>query len=112
MAEEIRIIRGDTEDFDFQALDDDGNPLALSGVWSIWFDSDLASYNSIDDPEKFIIETSPYTTGQGVFTLESIETDPDADQQSYDYKIKVFKNDDPLLVKTISSGRLIFVDEA
>ena len=112
MAEEIRILRGDTEDFIFQAYDDEGLPLALSGVWNIWFDSDLVSYNSVDNPEKFIIEQPPYGTGQGVFTLESDQTDPDTDIERFHYKIKVFRDDNPAIVKTISSGYLIFIDEA
>ena len=112
MAQELRIIRGDTYDIYFEIVDSDGSPVPItSGGWIMIFESEYINKNSVDSPTDFIIETGDYTSGKGVINIRSTETDPPVKQRLH-YKIKLSKDVNPAVVKTVSSGDLFFIDEA
>lgn len=108
MAEEIRIIRGDSYDIVFNVKDKNGVPVAITGNWDIEFQSDSINKNSVDEPGDFVIETGGYTTGCGIIRLQSSETDPASCKRSH-YKIRLYQG---TIIKTVSSGDLFFIDEA
>ena len=119
MAEEIRIIKGDTYDIEFRIIDGlTEETVLLTGVWNIAFYSDFISKNSVADPTSFQIETGPYEKGEGVVHLWSNETNPQPDSRKSwcnpvksHYKLICYKNDNPAVVKTVSSGDLIYISE-
>jgi len=118
MAEEIRIIRGDTYDLEFRILDGDtGEPVTITGEWNVGLSSDTINKNSVSNPSDFDIETGDYTTGEGAVHLASIETNP-TDQRPWcnprrsHYKLFLYKDDNPAIVKTVSSGDFLFISEA
>jgi hypothetical protein len=112
MALELRIIRGDTYDIYFEIVDSNGVPVSItSGGWIVIFESEYINKNSVDDAADFVIETGGYTSGNGVLTLRCTETDPPVKQRLH-YKIKLSKDVNPPVIKTVSSGDLFFIDEA
>lgn len=113
MADELRLIRGDTYDLVFDIIDSDGAPVPIvSGSWHMQLSSEVIDKNSVDDPGDFIIETSPYTTGQGLIHLSSEDTDPADWCGRAHYKIQLYKDDNPAVIKTVATGDFIFIDEA
>jgi len=112
MALELRIIRGDTYDIFFEIVDSDGVAVPIvSDGWTVVFESEYINKDSQNNPLDFIIETGSYTTGKGVIVLKSTETDPPTKQRLH-YKIKLSKDVNPPVIKTVSSGDLFFIDEA
>lgn len=108
MAAEIRIIRGDSYDIICTVKDQYGIPVTITGNWDIEFQSDYVNKNSVDNPGDFVIETSPYTTGQFLLRLQSDETNPPTCKRSH-FKIRLYQG---TIIKTVSSGDLFFIDEA
>ena len=112
MALELRIIRGDTYDIYFEIVDSNNAPVPIiDSGWIIVFESEYINKNSQDDAADFIIETGDYTTGKGVITLRCTETGVPVKKRLH-YKIKLSKDSSPPVIKTVSSGDLIFIDEA
>lgn len=112
MALELRIIRGDTYDIYFEIVDSAGAPVPITtDGWIVVFESEYINKNSQDNPSDFIIETGTYTSGKGVMSLQATETDPPTKQRLH-YKIKLSKDVNPPVIKTVSSGDLFFIDEA
>jgi hypothetical protein len=111
MAKELRIIRGDTYDIVFTIRDKSNVLVPITGIWSIIFESDYINKNSIDNPSDFIIETNGYGTGSGVIHINSTETDPDTCKRLH-FKIKLYQNFVPPVIKTVASGDLFFINEA
>ena len=115
MAEEIRIIRGDTYDIEFYILDEYDAPVLITGVWNVVLESETINKDSVNDPSDFQIETAPYTVGQGVIHLKSTETNPITGACGYirktHYKLRLYYDANPAVVKTVSTGDLIFISE-
>ena len=112
MALELRMIRGDSYDIYFEIVDKDGVAVPITaGGWAMLFQSETIDKNSVDNPNDFIIETGIYTTGKGVISILATETDP-ASKCRQHYKIRLTKDTNPAVVKTVSSGDIFFIDEA
>lgn len=112
MAQDIKILRNDSYDLEFEIRNSNGEliPLASSG-WNVMLESDYINKNSIDNPTDFVIETGTYTTGQGKIILNTTETNPE-DYKRSPYKIRLYKTTTPVIVKTVVSGDIFFIDEA
>ena len=115
MAEELRIIRGDTYDIEFEVLDENNELISLAG-WNVVLNSDTINKNSVSNPSDFIIETCGYGKGMGVVYLSSEETNPHNERSwcnplKSHYKLRLYRDDNPAIVKTISAGDFIFIDE-
>jgi len=112
MAEELRIIKGDTYDVIVSVKDSNGGVVGIiSGGWSVEFASDTINKNSVDNPTEFIIEQAPYVTGQVVINLTSEETGAQECPRKH-FKIRLYKDVNPPLRKTVATGDLFFIDEA
>lgn len=110
MAEELRIIKGDTYDITVTVRDTTtGAVVPLLNIWEVIFESDTIVKNSVGTPLDFAIEYPPLTTGQLTVHLSTLETNQTICRDHY--KIKLFKATTPNITKTVSSGDLFFIDE-
>ena len=116
MAQELRIIRGDTYDIICSIVDENSDPVPILGNWNVAITSETINKNSVSDPGDFIIEAQGYSTGQVVIGLTSTDTNPslpcgrDGIRRLH-YKIQLYKDDNPAVVKTVSTGDLIIIEE-
>jgi len=113
MAEEIRVLKGDTYDVIVSVRDSNNSLIGIvDGGWGVEFESDTISKNSVDNPGEFIIEQAPYTKGQVVINLTSLETGSEAAHCRKHFKVRLFKGMNPPIRKTVATGDLYFIDEA
>ena len=105
MAEELRVIKGDSHEIIVTVKDKDGLPVdILSGSWSVDLETDTSiNKDSVNNPLDFNIDANIVT-----IYITSAETSSIRGCPKKHFKIKLFKNN---TVKTISTGDLIFVDE-
>lgn len=112
MAQDIRIMRNDSYDIEFEVKDSKGQLVSINfSGWKMMFESDYINKNSIDNPGDFTIEQGSYGTGQGRIVLNATETNP-PDRKRVPYKIRLYKLINPTVVKTVASGDMFFIDEA
>lgn len=112
MADELRIIRGDTYDLIFDIVDSTGAQVPIvAGGWNMQISSEVINKDSVSDPQDFIIETGTYTTGKGLIHLSSEDTSPVDWCGRAHYKIQLYKDTNPAVIKTVATGDFIFIDE-
>jgi hypothetical protein len=105
MAEELRIIKGDSHEIIVTVKDSDGSPInIIQDLWNVEIETDISiNKNSIDNPTDFNIVDNIVT-----IYLTAYETGIVSGCPRKHFKIKLYKDD---TVKTVSTGDLIFVDE-
>jgi hypothetical protein len=113
MAEELRMIKGDTYDI-VVTIRDRNNALVDigGGGWIVAIESETINKNSSDSPIDFMIEQPPYGKGVVVIGIISEETAGRRCGHRDHFKIKIYKNTLPIIVKTVATGDLFFIDEA
>lgn len=105
MAEELRILKGDSHEIIITIKNSDETPVDIIGdEWNISLETDAGiNKNSIDNYGDFVVDENVVT-----IYLSSNETGAIRGCPRKHYKIKLYNN---TTTKTVSNGDLIFVDE-
>ena len=111
MAQELRIIRGDSYDLICSVKDSSGAVVPiLANNWKIGIESEHIRKDMDTDPSDFIVETGDYGTGEFVIGLRSDETDIGVCVDHF--RIILYKPGNPVIRKTVATGDFYFIREA